>query len=93
MARMPLVERLPLVGNRKEASTMAESPELKQPSDRARVGAVLLGLFACLMAVKGVEKGLASQLGEWGAFGVGVLAGCGIGLVVTLIVYKLLARK
>jgi len=45
------------------------------------------------MTVKGVEKGLASQLGEWGAFGVGVLAGCGIGLVVTLLVYKLAARR
>ena len=57
------------------------------------MGAVLLGLFACLMTVKGVEKGLASQLGEWGAFGVGVLAGCGIGMVVTLLVYKLAARR
>lgn len=72
---------------------MSNSPQSQRSPDRVRVGAVLLGLFACLMAVKGVEKTLAPQLGEWVAFGVGVLAGCGVGLVVTLLLYRLAGGK
>ena len=45
-----------------------------------------LGVGAGMVACRGAEKLLAPRLGDWGSFGVGLLAGVVVAAVVSLLV-------
>ena len=68
---------------------MDESPT--PPGRNRRLGLVLgLGVGAGVVACKGVEKLLSPNLGEWAAFGVGLLAAVVIAPAVGLVSARLL---
>ena len=55
--------------------------------DRRPGLAIGLGIGLALIASKSVEKLLASSLGEWGAFGVAILAAGLVAGIVAMVVY------
>lgn len=72
---------------------MGDAPQQRQSPDLRSSLAIGLGIGSALGITKVVEKALAPQVGEWGAFAVGVVAAAVGAGVVGLVVYALVRRK
>lgn len=69
------------------------SDEQKRNPDMRAVFAIGLGVGSAIGVSRVVEKALTPHLGDWGAFGIGVVAAAVAAAVVGLVVYALTRKK